>query len=219
MAECKHGWAPNYVAQYCVLCKVEALEASNAILREALEGIAWSAGSNTAAVLPHIKHQAEYALALEKGMVEVMPLTACQGRYNSSVCKGINQVRPGCVLQYYCELREVKSDRLDSKGIELIAAERWRQVEEERWNAVHDACHENDELLWAAICYAAPDRVYIKEEFEEGVTFGDPWPVEWGAKSDKRKKHDRKRRLVIAGALIAAEIDRLSAREMISNVK
>jgi hypothetical protein len=36
---------------------------------------------------------------------------------------------------------------------------------------------------------------------------GDAWP--WSRNWDKRDKHSRTRRLEIAGALIAAEIDRL----------
>jgi hypothetical protein len=39
----------------------------------------------------------------------------------------------------------------------------------------------------------------------------DPWP--WDAQCDKRKTHDDIKRLVISGALIAAEIDRLKRKE------
>lgn len=84
-------------------------------------------------------------------------------------------------------------------GSERIAKERKRQIEVEGWNSEHDGNH-GDDLAWAAVCYAAPGPVFESQ----GV---DPWP--WESGWDKRKKHDRIRQLEIAGALIAAEIDRL----------
>jgi len=59
-----------------------------------------------------------------------------------------------------------------------------------------------------------------------GISFVDPWPwfdevevTRYGdglttqvPAWDKRKKHNKLRRLVIAGALIAAEIDRLQRK-------
>lgn len=94
-------------------------------------------------------------------------------------------------------------------GAERIAAERNRQIEEEGWSAEHDSIHENDELSLAAICYASPIPVYCKIWHVDGTTnLEDPFPwAEW----DKRHKHNRIRQLEIAGALIAAEIDRLTA--------
>lgn len=87
-----------------------------------------------------------------------------------------------------------------STGADLIAAERQRQMVKEGWTPEHDAEHMSGELAWAAVCYAAPKSVYVDGGAE-------PWP--WAKEWDKRDKHDRQRRLVIAGALIAAEIDRL----------
>lgn len=86
-------------------------------------------------------------------------------------------------------------------GIELIAAERKRQVKEEGFTAEHDSDHETVDLVAAAYCYT--------EEAMYGPR-GNPrprygWP--WDDKSWKPK--DRKRNLVRAGALIAAALDRL----------
>jgi len=108
-------------------------------------------------------------------------------------------------------------------GIELIAKERQRQIVEEGWTAEHDEMHVEGEMALAAVCYASPVPIFIKEEHGRNIGFVDPWP--WfdtvevtrygdGLTSqvpawDKRKKHSKLRRLVIAGALIAAEIDRL----------
>lgn len=117
-------------------------------------------------------------------------------------------------------------------GIELIGAERARQVTEENWTPEHDDGHKDSALAWAAVCYAAPGRVYIERHGIDRVSFVDPWPFrahadlsgrgfyDWDKrKKDERGYHtnyvqmppagDRIDYLVKAGALIAAEIDRL----------
>ena|SRR5690242_16082826 len=110
-------------------------------------------------------------------------------------------------------------------GIERIARERERQLAVEGWTSFHDDAHSNEEMAMAAACYATP--VPIKAKLTLPVNCGcreagcshshttrtrwdDPWP--WAAEWDKRKKHTRIRCLEIAGALIAAEIDRLERR-------
>lgn len=109
-------------------------------------------------------------------------------------------------------------------GIERIAAERLRQVTAEKFDAQHDQEHKKNELAWAAVCFAAPDRVYTKKDFATSIAFDDPWP--WEAQWDKRprpsqgnfpepEKATKKQRIDLltkAGALIAAEIDRLQAQ-------
>ena len=92
-------------------------------------------------------------------------------------------------------------------GIEMIAAERKRQCEVEGWTAEHDREHENGELAMAACCYAAPRPIQSEMWVDGHDVKADPWP--WDSKWDKRGKHCRLRQLQIAGALIAAEIDRL----------
>lgn len=91
-------------------------------------------------------------------------------------------------------------------GIELIAEERQRQIKQEGWTPEHDDEQESGELALAAACYAVEGDdagCFVAEP----VMGEDAWP--WSPEWDKRKKHDRVRRLAIAGALIAAEIDRL----------
>lgn len=93
-------------------------------------------------------------------------------------------------------------------GAELIAEERQRQIEKEGWTKEHDAQHKNDELANAAICYADPNIHYHYENrIMKHRIPNEFWPKQW----DKRwfKPTDRIRDLVKAGALIAAEIDRL----------
>ena len=79
-------------------------------------------------------------------------------------------------------------------GIELIAQERQRQIEEEGWTAKHDDSHITRELAFAAAAYILEDDTY--------------WP--W---SEGFKEYDYKTNLIRAGALIAAELDRLIRAE------
>ena len=81
-------------------------------------------------------------------------------------------------------------------GAELIAAERVRQKSEEGWGSRHDDEHTNGELVAAAVAYALRASILW------------PWP------SDFWKPTTRIRDLTKAGALIAAEIDRLLREEV-----
>lgn len=91
-------------------------------------------------------------------------------------------------------------------GVSLIAEERQRQIEEEGWNEKHDDYQVEEELAFAAATYATPNgsRVYLHS--------GKPntwlWEKEWW----KPTPDNRIKELVKAGALIAAEIDRLNRK-------
>lgn len=106
-------------------------------------------------------------------------------------------------------------------GAALIAAERRRQVSEEGYDATHDDSHTDGALAKAAVCYASPTLVYEMRGASGSVCFIDPWPF---SRSDDARPTDvsdqlvpnilaspeeRVDLLVKAGALIAAEIDRL----------
>ena len=118
---------------------------------------------------------------------------------------------------------------MDTKtGIERIAAERQRQINHEGWSEAHDDQHVNHELPSAALCY-------VKQAMLEGLCVwqtnhvgGVPvpilpgcWPMTWSPKwwkpdprvpgdgSPMIRRNDAIRMLEKAGALIAAEIDRL----------
>jgi hypothetical protein len=99
-------------------------------------------------------------------------------------------------------------------GIELIAIERARQVEKEGWTKEHDATHVHNEMAKAAACYAMP--ISEREKYQS-YSLGEPriwfprwWPREWDVRIWwKPTPNDRIKELVKAGALIAAEIDRL----------
>lgn len=86
-------------------------------------------------------------------------------------------------------------------GLDLIAAERRRQVEVEGYTSDHDAEHGSDALARAAACYATPAQARPLTS----ITRLWPWhPVDW-----KPMPGDRRRELVKAGALIAAALDAL----------
>ena len=86
-------------------------------------------------------------------------------------------------------------------GAELIAAERRRQVEAEGWTPEHDDGHTRGELAQAGAVYAMPAN---------GSWKATEWPFEpESIKHDWHTPEGRVRELTRAGALIAAEIDRL----------
>jgi len=89
----------------------------------------------------------------------------------------------------------------ETHGTRVIAKERIRQIYDEGFTTEHDIQnHPNEELLKAAICYAVAG---LKTPFDLP---DDLWPFDksW----DKRDKNPSIRNLELAGALIAAEIDR-----------
>jgi hypothetical protein len=113
----------------------------------------------------------------------------------------------------------VKNYRLvgNSSGAGMIIDERLRQIHSEGWTSEHDDKHTNAELSSAAVCYASQAAHDVgfpdSPPLERGMILGEPgrlWPWE-----DKwwKPSPDPIRNLVKAGALIAAEIDRLRRKE------
>jgi len=121
-------------------------------------------------------------------------------------------------------------------GVELIAEERSRQINEEGWTAEHDDQHTDGELAEAAACYAAHAQSisFAGEEVNTGrdgiQVIGEreclipttskvlvsrnhrwPWDLGWW-KPSPGTNEGRIRELQKAGALIAAEIDRLKRK-------
>ena len=114
-------------------------------------------------------------------------------------------------------------------GCELIAQERERQISEEGWTPDHDDKHGEGAMALAAACYASPVPLlrHAPNQPVNHLVFIEPWP--WENKWDKRYGYGERRSnpgnylpppdsfndserldlLVKAGALIAAEIDRL----------
>lgn len=99
--------------------------------------------------------------------------------------------------------REAAAEREALAGAGLIAAERRRQVEAEGWTPSHDDEHDDGAIAAAAAVYALTDWQWSVLR-EHNINSDCLFPVEW-----QHKPKDRLRDLVRAGALIAAEIDRL----------
>lgn len=89
-----------------------------------------------------------------------------------------------------------------TSGVRAIARERHRQIEQEGWSAEHDDTHTDDNLAIAAACYALPVRARFL------LTNWWPWNSFWW----KPTPDNRIRELEKAGALIAAEIERLERK-------
>jgi hypothetical protein len=90
-------------------------------------------------------------------------------------------------------------------GIELIAAERKRQIEVEGFRSASDDHYKNGELAIAASRYAMPYQQRHEPKLMVLLMRMWPWSESWW----KPTPNDRIRELAKAGALIAAEIDRL----------
>lgn len=114
-------------------------------------------------------------------------------------------------------------------GADLIADERARQISDEGWTPQHDDAHDGEELALAGAIYAWPDPRPVD------VKLAWPWARKWwkptipeidiparkcgcrsvgecthfGHASEQSQRTARIRDLAKAGALIAAEIDRL----------
>lgn len=88
----------------------------------------------------------------------------------------------------------MSADTKRLEGVKAIEGERLRQIEVEGWSLEHDETHSCGELVQAALCYITRNQI--------------KWP--WLDSKPKFSSHTI-RNLTIAGALIAAEIDRLLA--------
>lgn len=96
-------------------------------------------------------------------------------------------------------------------GIEAIAAERQRQIEEEGWTAEHDDNHGPGALAGSASAYAMSASGTLIVGADTPVIL-DPPPF-FGFDAAWWKPKTPREDLVRAGALIAAEIDRLDRSE------
>lgn len=98
-------------------------------------------------------------------------------------------------------LAAFKTEGFPGTGVAAIAAERQRQIGSEGFDPKHDDAHTIGELAMAAAAYVenAGDKADVPALW--------PWADHWWKPTDRRGD------LVKAGALIAAEIDRLDRRD------
>jgi hypothetical protein len=95
-----------------------------------------------------------------------------------------------------------------SLGVDLIAAERERQIAVEGFSSNRDDNYTNEELASAASFYAMPQP----KRHLDLMRWLWPWHFTWW----KPSPDNRIRELAKAGALIAAEIDRLKRQESLN---
>jgi hypothetical protein len=118
---------------------------------------------------------------------------------------GANSILHQKLKEILSHLKEVKNDVTNDKnGVSLIGKERLRQTEKEGWTPEHDQLHNRGELAKAAACYAVHHTDAKVKDPNNILEQGWPWDDMWWKPSP-----DKIRNLVKAGALIAAEIDRL----------
>lgn len=117
---------------------------------------------------------------------------------DAAAAAGQQDATPGSNLAAF-PATETKSVICDSYGAQLIAVERARQISAEGYTAEGDDRQTAGELAMAAACYATPPTHRDR-----------PLPILWPWSGMVwRPSPSRIRELVKAGALIAAEIDRL----------
>lgn len=93
-------------------------------------------------------------------------------------------------------------------GIELMAEERQRHVRVEGYDAVHDDTHVDGSLADFASLIASTD---VPDDGPRAA-IALPWQYDRAEYIKRKYADDRIRQLVIAGAVCAAEIDRLQRK-------
>ena len=119
-------------------------------------------------------------------------------------------------IEYESVKEEHICNILDLQGLDYIYHERHRQIEKEGWTPEHDDEHSEQQIAVAGALYAMPS---MNIEYSEESFFGSesdfktpvlwPWSGEWYKPAKDASIPERIRELAKAGALIAAEIDRL----------
>ena len=123
----------------------------------------------------------------------------CKGRTDYGTCGYCTERRSGH------DRRKGGEAPCKPNGIVLITAERKRQLEIEGYTEAHDDTHVDGEIANAAACYTATrERRLTLMAPRKGPSL---WP--WDMEDYHPSPGDRIKELSKAGALIAAEIDRL----------
>lgn len=106
---------------------------------------------------------------------------------------------------------------MNKTGIELITEERHEQIEKHGYSIKKDMDANNHYQLSQAaglLCYVDEEEVACEIDDDDNKDFSGCCPSDWDeARWNKMMAKPYNERLIIAGGLIAAELDRLSAIE------
>ncbi|UXE40743.1 ead/Ea22-like family protein [Raoultella ornithinolytica] len=200
MADTKTARAIALFSPANVLALVEALEKAQRYIEELRE---WNAG------LAQESHEYQQRIAeLEPIRAAAERLVRCKGRYHSELnyralatLFGVNNPD---LPPLDGESRTVTAAAAD------VLAERKRQVSVEGWTPSHDDTHKNNEMAFAASCYAFHAAAATWDLEDDGIPYDShPVPKQWPWDPSWWKPTDARRDLVKAGALILAEIERI----------
>lgn len=126
------------------------------------------------------------------------------GKWNHQNCPGSEGYCRNCYIKL--EEGEPRPQYYQKSGAETIENERKRQIEKEGWTEEHDAEHNNQELIKAAKCYIEAN-LYRAIPSKPPIDW--PWDIQyWKAECNSESINNLRK----AGALIAAEIDRLNKK-------
>jgi len=108
----------------------------------------------------------------------------------------------------------MKTDEKTLSVVAEIGAERSRQIHKKGYVYEHDDKHADGSIAMAAAHYASTEPVYVlRRRTGHYSPDADPYyslkAYPWDLEFDSKREHTRREQLVIAGALIVAEIERI----------
>ncbi len=173
-----------------------AIGAGGQAVDQGLRDAAKAMGAEVARSVPVVGSQPHPA---DERVVEALRQIRKLSGLDDVLCEGANALVMSRMadIHQHADAALAASHMPVGDGVAAIAAERRRQVEAEGWTPEHDDQHTRGELARAAACYALAYDLGSERELLW------PWAEDWW------KPADRIRDLEKAGALIAAEIDRL----------
>lgn len=188
-----------------VIIEAIQLKGDSKTIKECLEFMGQSVNEDL--TIERNKFEDYCVIVNEKGM----KISTLEGEMTASINDYIIKGIKGEFYPCKPDIFEQTYEQADNKnGIDLIRKERDRQINEEGWDINSDIKkHGDSELAIAGACYALPIR--FRYVLRTTSSFKDETPDfwQWAGKWWKPTPEDRVKELTKAGALIAAEIDRL----------
>lgn len=94
----------------------------------------------------------------------------------------------------------------EDRALRDVVMERWRQINDEGYDAIHDSEHGREQLAVAGAMYVMLPIISVAMTKDDAVTFLSRF---WRFEPESFKPKTRRKDLVRAAALIIAEIDRI----------